>query len=311
MSHLYFFPGDILEDATTLGGVWLYKQPSLTEGLDNLSSDEEENDERETIPQAGNKSEESNLTRQSNEEADENNEEEHDDVFTHDLDGSLENELEISEKEDRASSAEPPNWLVRAISICSEGEDLEVLASEADSEELSFPQAFSEYESPKQEEDDSSCYPFSDSSNDLSLQQDIRDTPEALGQSSLSTVHGHGEKQWTEKDHDRASNSTNFTDKTESSESSSMKDSSSVGTTDDCKQSFTSSSDSGKRSVTKQRTFSDLANIYIDPKESDYLYCAGHTIHKALECEVNGKYQEAFGLYKTCVGLLLSGVQGI
>ena len=309
MSHL-FFSGDILEDGSTLGGVWLYKQPSLTEGLDNLSSDEEENDELETMPQDGNKSEESNLTRQLNEEvADENNEEEHDDVFTHDLDGGLENELEISEKEDRASSAEPPNWLVRAISICSEGEDLEVLASEADSEELSFPQAFSEYELPKQEEDDSSCYPFSDSSNDLSLRQDIGDTPEASAQSSLSAAHGHGENQWTEKNHERTSNSTNFTDKTESSKSSSVKDSNSVGTTED-KQSFTSSSDSGKR-VTKQRTFSDLANIYIDPKESDYLYCAGHTIHKALECEVNGKYEEAFGLYKTCVGLLLSGVQGI
>ena len=309
MSYLFFFSGDVLEDASTLGGVWLYKQPSLTEGLDNLSSDEEENDERETVPQSGNKNEESNLTRQLNEEAvGENHEEEQDDVFTHDLDGGLENELEISEKEDRASSAEPPNWLVRAISICSEGEDLEVLASEADSEELSFPQAFSEYELPKQE-DDSSCYPFPDSSNGLSLQQDIKDTPEASAQSSLSAVHGHGENQWTEKDHVRTSNSTNFADKPESSESSSVKDSNSVGTTED-KQSFTSSSDSGKR-VTKQRTFSDLANIYIDPKESDYLYCAGHTIHKALECEVNGKYEEAFGLYKTCVGLLLSGVQGI
>lgn len=307
LSHLTFPSGDSLEDASTLGGVWLYKQPSLTEGLDNLSSDEEENDERETIPPARSESEESaDLTRQSKEEANhENNDEEHDDVFTHDLDGSLENELEISEKEDRASSAEPPNWLVRAISICSEGEDLEVLASEADSEELSFPQAFSEYELSNQEEDDSSCYPCSDSTDDLSLQQDITGTSET----SSSDAHRHDENQWSKTHLDETSDSAHFPGKTESSESSSLKDSSSVGTTED-KQSFTSSSDSGKR-VTRQRTLSDLADIYIHPKESDYLYAAGHTIHKALECEVNGKYEEAFSLYKTCVGLLLSGVQGI
>lgn len=305
ISHLTFFSGDNLEDASTLGGVWLCKQPSLTEGLDNLSSDEEENDEPETEPPAESEGLESDLTRQSNEEANENNEEEHDDVFTHDLDGSLDNELDISEKEDRASSAEPPNWLVRAISICSEGEHLEVLASEADSEELSFPQAFSEYEMSKQEEDESTCYPCSDSTDDLSLQQDITGTSEA----SSSAARGHDENYWTNTDHDKTSDSMHFTHKTESSESSSVKDPNSVGTTED-KQSFTSSSDSGKR-VTRQRTLSDLADIYIHPKESDYLYAAGHTIHKALECEVNGKYEEAFSLYKTCVGLLLSGVQGI
>ncbi|KAL9954054.1 hypothetical protein ACROYT_G041545 [Oculina patagonica] len=293
--------GDNLEDASTLGGVWLCKQPSLTEGLDNLSSDEEEN-ERETMPPAGSESEESaDLTRQSNEGANENNDEEPDDVFTHDLDGSLDNELDISEKEDRASSAEPPNWLVRAISICSEGEDLEVLASEADSEELSFPQAFSEYELSNQEDNDSSRYPCSDSTDDLSLQQDITGTSET----SSSDAHRHDENQWSKTHLDETSDSAHFPGKTESSE---VKDSSSVGTTED-KQSFTSSSDSGKR-VTRQRTLSDLADIYIHPKESDYLYAAGHTIHKALECEVNGKYEEAFSLYKTCVGLLLSGVQG-
>lgn len=300
----YFFSGDNLEDGSTLGGVWLYKQPSLTEGLDkiDLSSDEEDNDgqtpegETTTIPQA--------VARQSNEEADQNNEEEQDDVFTHDVDGSLENELEISEREDRASSAEPPNWLVRAISICSEGEDLEVLASEADREELSFPQAFSEYDLSKQEENESSRYPCSDSSDDVLL-----DTSGMSAQSSLSVVHGNDENQWTDIDHDKSLDSTNFSEKTESSESSSLKDSSSAGTAED-KRSSPSSSGSGKR-VMHQRTISDLANIYIDPKESDYLYAAGHTIHKALDCEVNGKYEEAFSLYKTCVGLLLSGVQGV
>lgn len=65
--------------------MWLYKQPSLTEGLDNLSSDEDENDERETVPPAGCESGGTDLTRHSNGEAAEDNEDEHnDDVFTQD-----------------------------------------------------------------------------------------------------------------------------------------------------------------------------------------------------------------------------------
>lgn len=52
----------------------------------------------------------------------------------------------------------------------------------------------------------------------------------------------------------------------------------------------------------------DLVNIYIDFKESDYLYVVGYIIYKVLECEVNGKYEEVFSLYKICVGLFLSGV---
>ena len=283
--------------------MWLCKQPSLTEGLDNLSSDEDENDERDsTVPPAGCGSGETDLTRHSNGEAGENIEDEHDDVFTQDPDDSLDNEQDIPEKEDRSSSAEPPNWLVRAISICSEGEDLEVLASEADAEELSFPQAFSEYDVSKQEEDESSHFSCSDSLDDLSLQQCRADTSEASAESSSSVGYVHDESL------ENMPESKHYVKKTESPESSSLKDTSSVGTTED-KLSLTSSSDSGK-GVTRQRTVSDLANIYIDPKESDYLYAAGHTIHKALDCEVNGKYGEAFSLYKTCVGLLLSGVQG-
>ena len=305
--------------------MWLCKQPSLTEGLDNLSSDEEENDRQSPegdatirMPQAD--------TGQSSEEADQNQEEEQDDVFTHDINGDLDNELDVSERNDRSSSTEPPQWLVRAISICSEGEDLEVLASEADEEELGFPEAFSDDYSyhdteeqstdedlSRQEEDESSCYPCSDSLDDRLQQQNTLDTSESLAQDSktsnsiTSVVHENGKICKAEIVPDKTSHSTkyNFPES-----SCSPKDSSSAGTADD-RQSFTSSGrDSGKNKVMRQRTISDLANICIDPKESDYLYAAGHTIHKALQCEVSGKYDEAFSLYKTCVGLLLSGVQG-
>lgn len=260
------------------------------------------------MPPTGCERGETDLTRHPNGEAAENNEDEHDDVFTQDPEESLDNEQDLSEKDDHSSSAEPPNWLVRAISICSEGEDLEVLASEADSEELSFPRAFSEYDLSKQEEEESPPFSGSDSADDLSLQQNRADSSEALAESSSSVGYGHDKNQWPERNLEKTLDSKILVEKTESTEFSSLKDSSSVGTTG-YKQSFTSSSDSGKE-VTRQRTMSDLANIYIDPKESDYLYAAGHTIHRALDCEVNGKYAEAFSLYKTCVGLLLSGVQG-
>ena len=260
------------------------------------------------MPPAGCESGETDLTRQPNGEATENNEYEHDDVFTQNPEEGLDNEKDLSEKDDNSSSAEPPNWLVRAISICSEGEDLEVLASEADDEELSFPRAFSEYDLSKQEEEESPPFSGSDSADDLSLQQNRADSSEALVESSSSVGYRHDENQWPEKNLEKTSESKMIAEKTESVGFSSLKDSSSVGMTE-YKQSFTNSNDSGK-GVTRQRTISDLANIYIDPKESDYLYAAGHTIHKALECEVNGKYGEAFSLYKTCVGLLLSGVQG-
>ena len=104
-----------------------------------------------------------------------------------------------------------------------------------------------------------------------------------------------------------SSNSNSNTGAYSDKDSHSLKDNASVGTAD--KQSFTSSSDAGK-AVTQRRPIYDLGNIFIDCKESDYLYMAGHTIHKALDCEVSGRYEEAFSLYKTCVGLLLSGVQG-
>lgn len=330
--------GDNLDEAS-LGGVWLYKQPSLTEGLDSLSSGEEDNDFQEpshsTPPEPETEGEQSDLTRQSNKEIAPNAEEDHDDVFTDDIDECSENESEISEREERASSTKPPNWLVRAISICSEGEDLEALASEADTEELSFPQAFSEHgycsSEERTDENESSknvheakfpSYLQSDSWDDLHLIQNKTDASENLAQNSttetpLSFDHKHISS-WG-IDLEKTVHSVNPPVKSEPSDSSSstsvyskdsrsLKDSISVGTAED-KQSFTSSSDSGKV-VTRQRTISDLGNIFIDRKESDYLYVAGHTIHKALECEVNGRYEEAFSLYKTCVGGLLSGVQG-
>ena len=296
--------GDNLDEAS-LGGVWLCKQPSLTEGLDSLSSGEEDDDcqERESaLPIDEAEIKQTGLIKQASEEANLNSVEGQDDVFGDDGDECLENDA------DKASRTGPPPWLVRAISICSEGEDLETLASEADSEELPFPQAFSDYSHCS--EGDYPRYASSDSSEnqkELSAQKS-----QTMSSSSLVHKNNHGDRRVdllcdktlppvdSEPSESIPGTSVNSKD--------SLKHSSVAIPTED-KQSFTSSGDSGKV-VTRQRTISDLGNIFIDPKESDYLYAAGHTIHKALDCEVNGSYEEAFSLYKSCVGLLLSGVQG-
>ena len=311
--------GDNLDDVS-FGGVWLCKQPSLTEGLDNLdnlTSDEEGDEHQEPSEStlaalAEPRIKPAGLTRQSNEETNVDITEDHDDVFVDDEDDECsEKETEITERKEMGSGSEPPNWLVRAISICSEGEDLEALASEADTSELSFPEAFSDYaycggeqrtsdESKlvKEHEGDYLHYKYTD------INSQIKESPSShVLRNNLDTQEVKEEVDKTH--HPESSKSTSCTS---FDSENSLKDSSFVSTTED-KQSFTSSSDSAK-DMSRQRTISDLGNIYIDPKESDYLYAAGHTIHKALDCEVNGRYEEAFSLYKSCVSLLLSGVQG-
>lgn len=316
-------PWNNSEESSILGGVWLCKQPSLSEGLDILSSDEEEIDGLTPDDDASNGTPQA-LTERSNNKADQNVEDEQDEVFTHDTSESLEKEIaDISHKQDRSSSTEPPQWLVRAISICSEGEDLEVLASEATEEELSFPQAFSDYsycEEKEQstvddsitQEDEDQCTSSLNGPHQLEVTLDTSKSLEqgSKANNSESVVCETGINCKTEMIPGSTSHSNNDVLPESSDSSWSPKDSNSAGTVN-YRQSFTSvKRDAGNKKVVRQRTVSDLTNICIDPKESDYLYAAGHTIHKALDCEVSGNYEEAFSLYKTCVGLLLSGVQG-
>lgn len=44
--------------------------------------------------------------------------------------------------------------------------------------------------------------------------------------------------------------------------------------------------------------------------KEDYIYLAANQICKAQEYEANGDYERAFATYKSCVGILLHGVQG-
>ncbi|XP_068683984.1 ribosomal protein S6 kinase-like 1 isoform X2 [Montipora foliosa] len=276
-------------DEATLGGVWLLKQPSLTEGLDTLSSDEED----ENNPLAV----ESSL---SHEGTNLNPVEEHDDVFHNDEHFS-ERETGISAGEERESSTEPPKWLVRAISICSEGEDLEILASEADIGEdvSSFPNYYHHGEGDCQYHSQPG---FSDEKSN---------SEHGVSIEKSSTYVCKGDKDYAntlKQEHLALKPKPALTSQKSDAFKGSLEDPNLVSATED-EQSFSSASGLVK-GTTRQRTISDLGNIYIDSKESDYLYAAGHTIHQALDHEVNGRYEEAFSLYKSCVGVLLSGVQG-
>lgn len=295
---LLLFKDDISDDAT-LGGVWLHKQPSITEGLDNFSSDEEDESSQVEVER-----------RVSNEEANLNSVEEHDDVFVNINEDISEHESEISGREDNACNVEPPKWLIRAISICSEGEDLEALASEA--EEFCFPEAFSDNGYHGEESHHSKSQVDSPDNKKNSKHSGLGNSFSFGNQSNPTIVR---DNQTVEEDNNRLLNQELSAVKPEHVESNCETGAVFEGSVLDAnvvshsQSSFISSSDS-VTVITGQRTISDLGNIYIDPKESDYLYAAGHTIQQALDYEVNGKYEEAFNLYRSCVGLLLSGVQG-
>ncbi|XP_046848172.1 ribosomal protein S6 kinase delta-1-like [Xenia sp. Carnegie-2017] len=57
------------------------------------------------------------------------------------------------------------------------------------------------------------------------------------------------------------------------------------------------------------RKLSNVAMSWIDPKKKDYLYNAAQIMQEALYCEANEMYEKAFLKYKLCVGILLKGVQ--
>ena len=60
-----------------------------------------------------------------------------------------------------------------------------------------------------------------------------------------------------------------------------------------------------QRSVTKE----SVSTMDLGGKE-DYIYTAANQICLAQEYEANGSYEMAFATYKSCVGILLQGVQG-
>ena len=377
-----------------MGGVWLCKQPSEAEGLDKIASDEENADTRrgDTLEPRTDTQElgtptcdlsganldlspiscskpvsaltglKSRVPPGPIQKTDLKEDADADDVFATD---SLDEFVAGGEESDKDASEilpEPPQWLTRAISICSEGEDLEVLASEADTEEccndLGFPRAFSdqgeteileiktsELDKPVAGQSQSSGLQLrldsEPSASDISRSTISSHTPE--GQSGPGTqglsvedvnkpvtlpLHVNCKGQTPElprmpkstfgnTDKTNMKGSKDY-DKGEEAKAISISQQDPVSSTNG-KTSNASSFDSKvsvpNRETSKMRPAANQEKLIPDlvsitPGESDYLLTAAQAIRKALDCEVNGMYEDAFNLYKTCVGLLLSGVQG-
>ncbi|EDO32267.1 predicted protein [Nematostella vectensis] len=236
-----------------------------------------------------------------------------------------------------SSASEPtPQWLQRAISLCSEGEDIEVLAAAADEDELfgelEYPKAFSDVE-----EDDLGSplhlsYKIHDSSSEnfADISQDDLDNS-ILSNGSDEALHKDG-KSGSQQSQTKISSEEKFQGQTKLTKNNSRN-----GHSEDTELSVMnrpdtippSKSDTDLNSYSKDAhsslesdrvstppegkscvlTTHDIAEMTSNG-ESDYLFVAAHTIRKALDCEVNGRYEEAFNLYRACVSLLLSGVQG-
>ncbi|KAJ8308108.1 hypothetical protein KUTeg_012982 [Tegillarca granosa] len=90
---------------------------------------------------------------------------------------------------------------------------------------------------------------------------------------------------------------------------------SSVGSGSTCSSAISSprsqSSLSPRRQTNRMRSVTNESVSTMDlGGREDYIYLAANKICLAQECEASGKYAEAFGHYKSGVGILLQGVQG-
>ena len=320
-----------------MGGVWLCKQPSLPEGLDNVSSDEDETDSKisDTRTDLVTSQSQQRLDLQLDvsdpskfEECGET------DVFANEISENNDDDYNVSssdsEEKPRTSNSEPPKWLARAISICSEGEDLEILASEADTDEYSsemyFPRAFSEYEG--QAGEDCGARDGGQTSGSGNIEGSLGNEERTGTLENAAKVAGlrtDGSEPLNEsRKHSPCSSANKLSPSTGTTEFQADESSSALLSTSnerfqpsdaDSAPSVGSpqgscSSSSKKTLPSEKRWDYDLSLICVDATEQDYLYAAARIIQKALDCEVEGFYEEAFSLYKSCVGLLLSGVQG-
>jgi len=235
-----------------LGGVWLHKQPSLVEGLDSAGNEEPVTDQTPNFIQRS-------LSFEGNDDS----------VFDP---HRGENESTSSEDDDE-EEGRTTGWLQRAISLCSEGENIETLASEAERSEfiddLNFPK------------------PFADSENDEASRNEL-DSNRSSQDNSFSN-DSFSKKETSNSNVDSA-------DSKSTSIAAQMDESRTIG-------SKVSKENEPCRFLPQQPSFDCSGDI-------DYLVAAANIVRDAITCELEGQYKESFHLYKKCVSLLLHGVQG-
>lgn len=224
------------------------KQPSLSDGLDSAGNEESAAEQTPTFIQRSLSFED-------------------DSAFTTKVGKATSSSSEDDEEEPT------PGWLQRAISLCSEGEDIETLASEAENndfiDDLSFPQ------------------PFSDADNDDTYNSDLESSRGSTSTQALSNDNILSEKDNSNPVSTGVISTTTSTNKEEKQSIGSEK----VNEQEPC------------RFLPQQPSFDCSGDV-------DYLVAAANIVRDALSCELDGQYKESFHLYKKCVSLLLHGVQG-
>ena len=277
------------------------KQPSLVEGLDNAGAQEDTSqDQPTTISYSQSTDGPRRLQRSlSFDSADDN------DVFEQrDNDGD---EFNSDSVERRAESSEKTSiWLQRAMSLCSEGEDIEALASEAENDEfideVNFPKPLSEHEDkhnirghkgPQINVSDES------SEKKQENQQSTEQKTVNVGGAENDSIDERQNDQDNLRTKMEIDTGKNFTSQTKG----------------DMNKPNANSSNSVSGKSANEKKIKSTERYRFSPHvavcaEDDYLFSAATVVRQALQCELDGQYKEAFHLYKKCVSLLLNGVQG-
>uniref|UniRef100_A0A6P8I5Y5 Ribosomal protein S6 kinase delta-1-like n=1 Tax=Actinia tenebrosa TaxID=6105 RepID=A0A6P8I5Y5_ACTTE len=272
-----------------LGGVWLCKQPSLVEGLDKTETNVDETiyEQSTDLVESQISADTPSFIRRSL-----SVEEGEEDVFGK---KEVENSKEISwdlDGEDGQILRRTTTWLQRAISLCSEGDDIETLACEAENDEyvkeLNFPKPFAVLES--------DCV-----GNSVINVQQILNTNRGSGiESKRETVTQEPTEILSEY---RGNQKTKYEPCEPYNSPKSTSNQEDPGD-------FSVVSKENQKETTPCRFHPQDISFLSDSTGDDYLLAAAKVVRQALNFELDGQYEEAFHLYKKCVSLLLSGVQG-
>lgn len=210
-------------------------------------------------------------------------------------------------------------WLARAISLCSEGDDIEALAAEAgcndnvlskQSEDKNEASGISEgsvrrSSQPSQVSLDLLPTLLESSEEDEDVFDVIIPSKSIEGRDSCTDIPEHITA--VEKDVD--DNDVNWKDPIIDVDEDAAVDFESTEQPDTIATQDQQKVPGQKVHGQVGRLVSNIGFSWIDPNKKDYLYEAAQMIQQALYSEANEMYEDAFNKYKICVGILLKGVQ--
>lgn len=217
------------------------------------------------------------------------------------------------------------NWLARAMSMCSEGDDIETLASEAGcgENELNKPKDSPEILEAHEPQDVPAESSQTSQGNVLDLLPTLLESSEGeddedvfveiLSNDKPQPCQPTGNNKDVQEEYvyakDLTDEKSHPTDNTRySGEHNNVTKVQKTQENNRVEENIApEKSKKGLQQV--GRLVSNIGVSWIDPRKKDYLYEAAQIIQQALYCEANEMYEDAFNKYKICVGILLKGVQ--